>query len=510
MNSSNQLKAGALLSYVNMAISTIIPLLYTPVMLRILGQAEYGLYSLSNSVISYLSLLTMGLGSTIHRYLMQSLTANDKQMLEKTTGLFVVIYAVIAGATLLIGSGMTAFTGLFFAKGLTPAEIEKLNILIVIMTVSAAVSLLAVPFGSVIVCYERYVFQKVLFIIMTIALPLLNIAVLYAGMATVGMALVSVALQLVMLAVNIWYFIRKLGLSFRFRGLPWHLLREIFTFTFFVFIAMIADLLYWATDKVLIGALVGSTAVAVYNVGATFNSMLNQLSSAISGVFGPRINKLVFSHSPMGEISELLIRVGRIQYLVVSLALSGFIVFGRAFVLLWAGPEYEEAYYVALLTLIPLSVPMLQNIAYNTIVAMNKHRFRSILYIVLAVMNVVGTYLLIPYMGITGAALCTFVVYIIGHGTIMNWFYYRKIGLDIPGFWNNIIRLTAVPGVMAAVCLLIQRSGMEIENIYMLAGGILVYTAVFCLLSWLFSMNGYEKKLVWSMISKVIPRRHGN
>ena len=273
---------------------------------------------------------------------------------------------------------------------------------------------------------------------------------------------------------------------------------------------MIADLLYWATDKVLIGALVGSTAVAVYNVGATFNSMLNQLSSAISGVFGPRINKLVFSHSPMGEISELLIRVGRIQYLVVSLALSGFIVFGRAFVLLWAGPEYEEAYYVALLTLIPLSVPMLQNIAYNTIVTMNKHRFRSILYIVLAVMNVVGTYLLIPYMGITGAALCTFVVYIIGHGTIMNWFYYRKIGLDIPGFWNNIIRLTAVPGVMAAVCLLIQRSGMEIENIYMLAGGILVYTAVFCLLSWLFSMNGYEKKLVWSMISKVIPRRHGN
>ncbi len=88
MNNGNQLKAGALLSYVNMGISTILPLLYTPVMLRLLGQAEYGLYSLSNSVISYLSLLTLGLGSTIHRFYMRYITKNDTVMVERTVGLF--------------------------------------------------------------------------------------------------------------------------------------------------------------------------------------------------------------------------------------------------------------------------------------------------------------------------------------------------------------------------------------------------------------------------------------
>ena len=99
MNTSNQLKAGALLSYVNMAICTVIPFLYTPIMLEVLGLAEYGLYSLSNSVISYLSLLTLGLGSTIHRYYMQALTAKDHDRLGRITGLFVVIYSVIAVIT---------------------------------------------------------------------------------------------------------------------------------------------------------------------------------------------------------------------------------------------------------------------------------------------------------------------------------------------------------------------------------------------------------------------------
>ena len=65
----NELKIGSIITYINLIISTIIPLLYTPIMLRILGQEEYGLYSLSNSVISYLTLLNFGFGSAIIRFI---------------------------------------------------------------------------------------------------------------------------------------------------------------------------------------------------------------------------------------------------------------------------------------------------------------------------------------------------------------------------------------------------------------------------------------------------------
>lgn len=507
MNKYNQLKAGALLSYVNLGISTVIPLLYTPVMLRILGQAEYGLYSLSNSVISYLSLLTLGLGSAILRYLTRYRTENNKVMLERTAGLFVVLYIIIAIVTCAVGFCLTFFTGSLFARGLSEWEIKRLNILIVIMTLSAAVSLISGVYSSLSICYERYVFRKLMDIAATVATPILNLAVLYAGYASIGMATIGVAAQIITLVINIWYCVRKLDVHPRIRNLPLALLKDVFSFTAFVFIGMIADLLYWSTDKILIGALIGSTAVAVYNVGSTFNSILQSMSAAISNVFGPRINQLVFSNHNISEISELLIRIGRVQYLIVSLVLSGFIAFGTAFIRLWAGEGYTDAYAVALLTMIPLAIPLIQNIAFTTITAQNRHQFRSILYVVLAVANVIGTYLLIPSMGIIGAALCTCIVFVLGHGISMNWFYYKKIGLDILAFWKNIFQMSFVPAGMLILFFFLQHYGMKVDSLSSFFSGVVIYTVIFCLLSWLFTMNRYEKDLVLGLFRKVLPQQ---
>ena len=503
MSKNSQLKAGAILSYINLAISTLIPLCYTPIMLRLLGQAEYGLYSLSNSVISYLSLLTFGLGSTIQRYYMQAITAGDKKRLEEVVGLFTILYAIIAFVTLIGGALTTLCTGTLFAEGLSVQENDKLNVLIRIMSVSAAVSLLAVPFVSIVVSYERYIFQRTVTIVSTVAVPILNLIVLYAGYASAGMALVGVGIQVVTLVIDVWYSCRFLGIWPKFLNLPFNLLREVFAFTAYVFIAMIADILYWSTDKVLIGALVGSTAVAVYNVGVTFQAMLQQLSSAISGVFGPRVNHLVFSGAPISQISELMIRVGRVQYLIVSLAMSGFITFGRAFLHLWVGAGYEEAYDIALLTMIPAIIPLIQNIAFNTIVAQNRHQFRSVLYVVLAIANAASTYLLIPVMGIIGAAFCTFVVFLIGHGLIINWFYKKHVGLDIIGFWKNIGYMTIVPAVMVCAGIWVQNNGITFTTLKTFAVGVLIYSGVFCVFSWFVSMNQYEKDLIRLMAQRL-------
>ena len=43
----NQLKAGAALNYVAIVLNMVVGLIYTPYMLRMLGQSEYGLYSLA-------------------------------------------------------------------------------------------------------------------------------------------------------------------------------------------------------------------------------------------------------------------------------------------------------------------------------------------------------------------------------------------------------------------------------------------------------------------------------
>jgi len=92
----NQLRVGTLLSYVNLAIGSIIPMIYTPIMLRILGQAEYGLYSLSNSIVGYLSLLNFGFGSTIIRYTCKYRAEGKKEQVRSIFGLFLIIYGIVS------------------------------------------------------------------------------------------------------------------------------------------------------------------------------------------------------------------------------------------------------------------------------------------------------------------------------------------------------------------------------------------------------------------------------
>lgn len=152
--------------------------------------------------------------------------------------------------------------------------------------------------------------------------------------------------------------------------------------------------------------------------------MLQNMSSAISGVFGTRVNMMVFGNQPMEKLSELLIRIGRLQYYIVSLILSGYIVFGQIFIDVWAGKDYSQAYIIGLLTMVPLAVPLIQSIAFSVISAQNKLKFRTIVYAVIAVLNVIGTILAMPKFGIIGAAACTAVAFIV-EGILVNWYYWK-------------------------------------------------------------------------------------
>ena len=68
MNTSIQRKGGVVLSYISIMINTIVQLLFTPFLIRTLGQSEYGLYSLVASIISYLTVLDLGFGNALIVY----------------------------------------------------------------------------------------------------------------------------------------------------------------------------------------------------------------------------------------------------------------------------------------------------------------------------------------------------------------------------------------------------------------------------------------------------------
>lgn len=498
----NQLKAGALISYVNLLIGNIIPFIYTPIMLRLLGQAEYGLYGIASSVMGYISLLNFGIGGTIVRYLSKYRAEGNREQEARVAGLFIKIYSVIC--VLILAAGFTfAANAQVYGRSLTADEVQTLRILIVLMTVNTAVFLPFSVFSSVVLAYERYIFSKLVGVLSTVASPVLHLVLLYWGYGSVGLVIGSTVLNVVTYGLYTVYSLGKLKMRPSFRRAEPGLLGEILKFSSFVFLASLVDTLYWTTDKLIIGWAKGTKDTAVYNIGATFNVFVTGLSSAISGLLVPKLTRMAVKDTPKEEYTRIFIKVGRLQFIIVSFIVSAFVAFGRQFIALWAGPEYGASYFVALLTMIPVTIPLIQNTGINLLYALNRHQFRSTVYACIAVVNVALTFWWVERWGILGAALATCIAYVVGNIGIINWYYHKKIGIDIPLFWKNIAKMCPVMFLMGTVAwFAVDALGADSWPGFFAAAA--VYTLVYFALAYRFMMNDYERDVVAVPVKKIL------
>lgn len=503
----DEIKAGALLSYLNLLIGNLIPFIYTPIMLRVLGQAEYGIYGIAQSVMGYIGLLNFGIGGSIIRYLSKYRAEGDKDGERRVFGLFIKIYSVIGAAILVVGTFCSFHLGAY-GRSLSPDELVLLERLVRLMTLNTAIFMPFNVFSSIILAHERFIFSKTVSLITSVLSPCLNLVLLFLGFGSIGLVLSATALNFVTYAIYTLYVTRRMGIHPSFRSVKGGLLAEIIRFSLFVFAANIVDILFWSTDRLIIGWAIGSVATAVYNIGATFNTYITSLSTAISGVLMPKVTKMAVKDTPPSEFTALFIKVGRLQFLLISFIVSAFVAFGRQFIALWAGTGYEEAYYVALLVMIPVTIPLIQNTGLNILYAMNKHQFRSVVYLCIAVLNVGLTFWWVEAYGIIGAAMATCVAYVVGNILIINWYYYKKIGIDIPLFWKNILHMCPVMLIMGAAGWF-ALDALNISGWLVFFALAAAYTLIYWMLAYFFMMNDYEKGLVKEPVLKILGRMKG-
>lgn len=501
----SQLRVGAVMSYINMALGSLIPMFYTPVMLNLLGQSEYGLFKLASTVTSYLGLISFGIGSAVVRYLVKYRAEGDKDGEERMFGLFNIIFLVISAITLVVGVVIAFNVGLIYGQSLSNEQLFEMTILVLILTINTAICFSATPYTAVVTCHERFIFLQIINIITTVLTPIANLFVLFLGFKSIGMVASSFALTIVIRIVYIIYVKSSIGIKPRYKNMPTYLVKELLIFSFWIFVSNVVNQLYNATDTVIIGAVpaLATVGVAIYNVGATFTNMMQSFTTGINSVLTPKINTMVFTGSSNAELTDMVIRFGRLQAYIVALVCSGFIAFGQQFIKLWAGSDYSEAYWVCLATMIPICIPLVQSVALNIIVAQNRHRFRSLVYLGIAIVNVIGTILCVNQFGIIGAAVVSGVAYIIGPGLILNWYYWKKIGLEIPRFWKEIVKLFIIPTIMAAVTIFILNF-VTLDKWITLLIGIIIYTLVFAIVNWFIVMNDYEKDIFRGPVLKIV------
>ena len=504
----NQLKIGSFLSYLQMGLGIVIGIVYTPFMIRLLGQSEYGLYNTASSTISMLSVLSLGFNSSYIRYYSRYKQKNDVEKIYKLNGLFLIIFLVIGFIALTCGLYLSNHLDIVFASGLTEKEYETARILMILLTINLAVSFPMSVFSNIISAHERFLYLRIVGMLKTVFGPLVTLPLLLMGYRSVAMVAVTVLIALISDILYFVYVIFVLKNKFIFHGFEKGIFKNLFVYTMFIAVNMVIDQINWNIGKILLGRFNGTTAVAVFSVGYSLSNYYMSFSTAISSVFTPRIHHIINSTKEnilkqKEMLTDLFIKVGRIQFLILGLIASGLVFFGREFILVyWAGPGYEDAYYVALLLIFPLTIPLIQNLGIEIQRAENKHRFRSIVYAGMAIMNLILSWYLCQFYGAIGGAVGTALSYIVANGLIMNIYYHRECNINIILFWKNILQI--FKGLIIPICLGIAINiFIDYSGFLKFVGVIVIYSATYFISMWLFSMNEFEKSLVKQSIRKV-------
>lgn len=501
----NELKIGAALSYATVAVHSLVALLYTPLMLRLLGQSEYGLYSLVASVVSYLGLLSFGFGSAYMRFYARFRVMQDSDGIRRLNGMFLVVFSVIGLAACIGGSILTLNVQFILGSQFSVNELDTAEALFAILTVNLAITFPTSVFSSYITAHERFIFQKSMQVLKAITSPLVVLPVLLLGYQSIGMALATTLVNVAFTVSTVAFSWRHLKMRFSFRRFDFLLFREVWVFSSYLFINTVVTQISWNVDKFIIGRFHGAIPVAVYGVAALFNAHYSNFSTAISNVFVPRIHTLVANATDTRELSSLFARVGRVQFLVLGLVMSGFIFFGMPFIDLWAGRDYREAYFIALLLMAPMTLSLLQDLGVEIQKAKNMHQFRSWVYLGVAMGNLL---LSIPltqrYQGI-GAAAATAIALLIGNVLAMNWYYSARIGLDISAFWSDILRLSLgmIPALVGGAVIV---AFADLSQISLLIVFVFVYFILYVLGMWKFGMNNYERQIIGAPVRSVLTR----
>lgn len=499
----NQLKVGAILNYVIIALNTVVGLAYTPYMLRCLGQNEYGLYSLVSSVIAYLTLLDFGFGNAIIRYTAKFRAEDKLQKQWEMFGMFLIVYSLIGIIAFCGGVALYFNVDYLFDNTMTNAELGQARIMMLLLTINLAITFPLSIFGSIITAYENFIFQRLISIVRIIISTGVLVLVLALGFKAVALVVVQTIFNILVLLINVIYCRRKLRIKIVFNKIDVPFLKEISVYSFWIFLNAIMDKIYWGSGQFVLGAISGTTAVAIFSVAIMLQQMYMQFSTSIANVLLPKLTAMTAKKNSEVEISDLFIRTGRLQFIVMFLILAGFIIFGKEFIIAWAGNDYLLSYYVALIFFVALFVPLIQNTGIAILQARNQMKFRSLLYLSISIISLIFQFFLSRQMGVIGCAIAIGVALIIGQGIVMNWYYQKRQHIDILKFWKQIGSMLIPPATLTILASFISRS-IDLSNLIKLIVGILVFVGCYIFVIWKLCMNINERQLILSPFKRIM------
>ena len=498
----NQLKLGIVLNYISIAMTFIVGLVYTPFLIRTLGQADYGIYALALAIAGYLSLLDLGIGNAIVRYVAETQVNGTKEKEAKLIGFFFKIFSYIGVATILLGLLITWNLGNIVSSDFSNDQIKTLQWMMFILTINFAVGFVLNTFSAVLQAYEKFIFLKSANIIRISLTPLLSVFYLFYSSNIIILTMILAAVNIGILVVSYYYYKKALKIKMTFHVIETNLKKEVIRYSLIIFVVAIADKLYWQTDQILLGILKNPEVVAVYALAIQFVNIFMSLSIAINSVFLARVTHMVSEKNYLQKLNALFIKVSQFQTFVLGLFLSGFVLIGEVFIELWVGPSYELAYYIVMILMLAFSLDLIQNLGLVIMQAKGNYSFRAYTLIICAVLNVFISIPIIKIYGSIGTAVVTSIFVFIGNVFVLNIYYHKVLKLNMIRYWRHIGKLIVLVVLIAGASFFVK-SLFEITNWVTLFIFGVTYSFVYCFVIYVCYLTKDEKYVLKNKVNSV-------
>jgi O-antigen/teichoic acid export membrane protein len=503
INSTSKKKA-ITLAYLALILNTLSSIFLTPFLLKRMGADGYGLYQMVYSIANYILILDLGISTVMVRYISEYSALNDRQGEENFAAHMGILTLIITIVVIILGSIMVSSVENIYTN-LTEKEYSLSRQMIVMMTAQFGITIIDHYFQGIILAYERFVFIRV-FNIIKIALSFtLTIIFVSIGMGAIGVVFANLIIMIAILLVDISYVHSIIKFKICFHKWEYTIIRPAFGLMLAMLLQSIINHVNSSVDKIILGIMTTKIEVAIYSIAATIITMYNLIPTTISGFFQPTVTKMIINDATKSDLTDLVIRVGRWQFMIVGAILCGFVLFGKDFIILWTGNSMIKAWYIALIIMVPNMIPLVQSVCLSILNGYDKRLYRSLILVFITIINIILTILLIKMVGPIGAPIGTGISYFIGHGILLNIYYAKVIKLQIKRMFHEIFRRTWICLILSTlICYPFVFWSSTAVAVFFLK--VLAFCILYGALLYIYGWNNQEKKEVVNIAKHLLNR----
>ena len=449
----NQRTIGLTISYINMIISMAVNFLLTPMMIHSLSDDGYSIYKIMRSLAGPLIILNLGVSTVVARSIVRfSENAETIDAKENTYALGTLLSFITGILVMGVGAIISSFIPALYENSFSPESLVMAKEMFLIFSATTAIHIMTESFRGCVIGHEKFIFSHSSHTVQHILRFSLICVLLAKGRSALSVAYVDLIVSAVILGGYFLFSRFLLREKMKLSQFDRTVFSQFASFSFAILLQAIVNQVNNNIDIIILGAKVSSAEViTMYSSALTIYSVYNSLLSSIPGLYLPQAMKLVARNATGEELTDFVIKPGRYQTMLAVGIVCGFAVTGRSFIDLWIGNEYADAYYVALFLMIPVTIPLIENVAITILDANLKRVYRSVVLCAMAIINIVLTLMLIPIFGFWGALVATCISLVIGHIILMNVYYHKVMGMNVFRMFKSMLKGTLSSGIISAL-----------------------------------------------------------